>query len=81
MAIGVDDEILCEIYKFPFSIQQMLIGEICAVEGQIEKSKPASGLTSLHCYCLFFHQYLLPCHYVFHENMYGTIKLLTSDVW
>ena len=59
----------------------MLIGEICAVEGRIEKGKPAPGLTSLHCYCLFFHRYLLPCRHVFHENMYGAIKLLTSDVW
>jgi len=59
----------------------MLINEICAVEGRIEKGKPTPGLTSLNCNCLFFHRYLLPCRHIFHENMYGTTKLLTSDIW
>ena len=27
----------------------MLVNEVCAVEGQIEKGKDASGLTFLHC--------------------------------
>jgi hypothetical protein len=30
---------------------------------------------------LFFHKYLLPCRHIFHENMYGTTKLLILDVW
>ncbi|PKY61079.1 hypothetical protein RhiirA4_431576 [Rhizophagus irregularis] len=68
-AIGIDDEILDE-----------LINEFCAVEGRIEKGKAAPGLTSLNCNCLFFHQYLLPCHHIFHENMYGTMKLLIPDL-
>ncbi|CAB4490569.1 unnamed protein product [Rhizophagus irregularis] len=80
-AIGIDDEILDEIHKFPFPVQQMLINEFCAVEGRIEKGKAAPGLTSLNCNCLFFHRYLLPCHHIFHENMYGTMKLLIPDVW
>ncbi|PKK55468.1 hypothetical protein RhiirC2_802261, partial [Rhizophagus irregularis] len=80
-AIGIDDEILDEIHKFPFPVQQMLINEFCAVEGRIEKGKAAPGLTSLNCNCLFFHRYLLPCRHIFHENMYGTMKLLIPDVW
>ncbi|PKY47195.1 hypothetical protein RhiirA4_421207 [Rhizophagus irregularis] len=43
--------------------------------------KAAPGLTFLNCNCLFFHQYLLSCRHIFHENMYGTMKLLISDVW
>ncbi|POG68934.1 hypothetical protein GLOIN_2v1777773 [Rhizophagus irregularis DAOM 181602=DAOM 197198] len=31
--IGVDDEILTEIHKFPFPVQQMIIKEYCAVDG------------------------------------------------
>jgi len=59
----------------------MLINEFCAVEGRIEKGKAAPGLMNPNCYCLFFHRYLLPCRHIFHENMYGTTKLLTSDIW
>lgn len=59
----------------------MLISEFCAVEKRIEKGKAAPGLTSLNCHCLFFHRYLLPCRHIFHENMYGTMKLLIPDVW
>ncbi|CAB4421298.1 unnamed protein product [Rhizophagus irregularis] len=80
-AVGVDDDILQEIHKFPFPVQQMLINEFCAVEGRMEKGKSAPGLTSLYCYCLFFHRYLLPCRHIFHEHAYGVTKLLTSDVW
>jgi hypothetical protein len=83
LAVGVDDEILHELHKFPFPVQQMLINEICAVEGRLEKGKAAPGLTSLSCNCLFFHKYLLPCRHIFHENMYGTTKLLiiSADPW
>ncbi|GBB95980.1 hypothetical protein RclHR1_02660001, partial [Rhizophagus clarus] len=81
LAVGVDDDILQEIHKFPFPVQQMLISEFCAVKGRMEKGKSAPGLTSLHCYCLFFHRYLLPCRHIFHEHAYGVTKLLTSDVW
>jgi len=59
----------------------MLVNEVCAVEGWIEKGKDAPGLTFLHCNCLFFNRYLLPCRHIFHENMYGTTKLLTPDAW
>ncbi len=59
----------------------MIIKECCTVKEQIEKGKGASGLTTLSCNCLFFHQYLLPCHHIFHEDMYDFTKLLTPDVW
>lgn len=59
----------------------MLVNEFCAVEGRMEKGKSPPGLTSLHCYCLFFHRYLLPCRHIFHEHTYGVTKLLTSDAW
>src|ERR1041384_108842 len=45
------------------------------------KGQRCTGLTSLHCNCLFFNRYLLPCHHIFHENMYGITKLLTPDAW
>ena len=59
----------------------MLIKEYCAVDGRIEKGKTAPGLTSLNCYCVFFHRYLLPCHHIFHESLYGDTKLLIPDIW
>ena len=59
----------------------MLIKECCAVDGRIEKGKTAPGLTSLNCYCVFFHRYLLPCRHIFHESLYGDTKLLIPDTW
>jgi hypothetical protein len=79
-AYGVDDDILEEIQKFPLPFQQLMIKEACAVMNRIEKGKGVPGLTSLDCYCLFRHRYLLLCKYIFHEHMYGN-KLLTPDVW
>jgi hypothetical protein len=48
---------------------------------RIEEGKSAPGLTSLECYCLFRNRYLLPCKHIFHEHMYGDMKLLTADTW
>jgi len=48
---------------------------------RVEKGKGAPGLTSLDCHCLFRVRYLLPCKHIFHEHMFGNIKLLTADVW
>ena len=48
---------------------------------RIEKGKGAPGLTSLNCHCLFQNRYLLPCKHIFHEHMYGNVKLLTVDAW
>src|SRR5437763_13042380 len=48
---------------------------------RIEKGTIALGLTSLECYCLFRNRYLLPCKHIFHEHMYGDMKLLTTDTW
>jgi len=79
-AYGVDNDILEEIKKFPFPFQQLIIKEACAVMNRLEKGKGVPGLTSLDCYCLFRHRYLLPCKHIFHEHMYGN-KLLTPDVW
>ncbi|CAG8657282.1 10345_t:CDS:2 [Rhizophagus irregularis] len=79
-AYGVDDDILEEIKKFPFSFQQLIIKEACAVMNRLEKGKGVPGLASLDCHCLFRHRYLLLCKHIFHEHMYGN-KLLTSDVW
>jgi hypothetical protein len=59
----------------------MLVNEFNAVQGRIEKGKPTPGLISLNCNCLFFRQFLLPCRHIFHEHVYGDIKLLTVDIW
>ena len=48
---------------------------------RLEKGKGAPGLTSLDCHCLFRNRYLLPCRHIFHEHMYGNLKLLTTNVW
>ena len=79
-AYGVDDDILEEIKKFPFPFQQLIVKEACAVMNRLEKGKGVPGLSSLDCFCLFRHRYLLPCKHIFHEHMYGN-KLLTADVW
>ena len=84
MKISVDDidcEILDEIHKFPFPIQQIIVSEVCAVEKRIEHGKVAPGLISLECHCLFFRKYRLPCQYIFHEHMYGARKLLITSAW
>ncbi len=80
-AYGVNDDIIKEIHKFSFPIQRLLIKEACAVMDRIEKGKCTSGLTSFDCHCLFRNRYLLPCKHIFHEHMYGNMKLLTADVW
>ncbi|CAB4484293.1 unnamed protein product [Rhizophagus irregularis] len=79
-AYGVDVDILEKIQKFPFPFQQLIIREACAVMNRLEKGKSTPGLTSLDCFCLFCHQYLLPYKHIFHEHMYGN-KLLTTNVW
>ncbi|RIB30127.1 hypothetical protein C2G38_2027081 [Gigaspora rosea] len=79
--VGIGRDILDKIHKFPFPVQQMLGAKACAVEGRIEKGKPATGLTSLDCSCLFYHFYLLLCRYIFHEHMYSITKLLTTSAW
>ena len=48
---------------------------------RIEKGKRAPGLTSLNCHCLFHNRYLLPCKHIFHEHMYGSVELLTGQIW
>jgi hypothetical protein len=78
---GLNNEILEQIHKFPFPMQQMLVKEASAVLDRIAKGKGTPGLTSLDCDCLFRTQYLLPCKHIFHEHMYGITKLLTADAW
>jgi len=78
---GLEDEILEEIHKFPFPLQQMLIKEADAVMDRLTKGKGAPGLTSLDCYCLFRSRYLLPCKHIFHKHIYGDTKLLTVNAW
>ena len=78
---GVDNDIIEEIHKFPYPFQRLLVNESSAVMERIEKGKGAPGLTSLNCHCLFRNRYLLPCKHIFHEHMYGNVKLLTVDAW
>ncbi|PKC58464.1 hypothetical protein RhiirA1_541059 [Rhizophagus irregularis] len=80
-AYGVEKDIIKEIHKFPLPFQHLLIKEACAIMDRLEKGKGAPGLTSLDCHCLFHNRYLLPCKHIFHEHMYGDVKLLTTDVW
>ncbi|CAG8844629.1 38006_t:CDS:1, partial [Gigaspora margarita] len=37
--VGVDNKTLSEIYKFPYSIQQLIVTEVSAIKKRIEKSK------------------------------------------
>lgn len=48
---------------------------------RIEKGKGAPDLASLNCHCWFRNRYLLPCKHIFHEHIYGNVKLLTVDAW
>ncbi|RHZ51825.1 hypothetical protein Glove_469g15 [Diversispora epigaea] len=79
--VGIDFEIIDQIHKFPFPIQQKIVSEVHAVEERIEKGKDVPVLTSLNCYCLFFCQYLLPCQHILHNHLYGEKKLLTTNAW
>jgi len=80
-ADGIDDEILKEIHKFPFPLQQMLVKQASAVMDRLAKGKGAPGLFSLDCHCLFRNRYMLPCKHIFHEHIYGDTKLLTANAW
>ncbi|PKC03132.1 hypothetical protein RhiirA5_503625 [Rhizophagus irregularis] len=66
---------------FDFHVKKVSAYEACAIMDRLEKGKGAPGLTSLDCHCLFHNRYLLPCKHIFHEHMYGDVKLLTTDVW
>lgn len=80
-AYGVEDDILEEVHKFPFPIQQMLVNEACAVMDRLTKGKCALELISLDCHCLFRNRYMLPCKHIFHEHTYGATRLLTANAW
>ncbi|CAG8530523.1 7486_t:CDS:2, partial [Cetraspora pellucida] len=80
-AVGVNNNILKEIHKFPFPVQKLIVNEVFAVNDRIEKGKGLPGLMSLECYCLFFRKYMLPCKHIFHEQIYGFRKLLTINTW
>ncbi|RHZ68669.1 hypothetical protein Glove_294g63 [Diversispora epigaea] len=45
--VGIDFEIIGQIHKFPFSIQQKIVSEVHAVEKRIEKGKDVPVLTIL----------------------------------
>ncbi|CAG8739564.1 21055_t:CDS:2, partial [Cetraspora pellucida] len=49
----IDDDILFEIHKFLYPIQQLIINEFCIIEGKIEKEKATLGLISLHSWLRF----------------------------
>ncbi|RHZ77074.1 hypothetical protein Glove_186g2 [Diversispora epigaea] len=55
-AYRIDDNIIEEIHKFPFSLQNLLVKEACAVMDRIEKDKGPPDLTSHNCYCLMFEE-------------------------
>ena len=80
-AFGIEEDILKEIQKFPYPLQKLLVKEASSVMERLEKGKRAPGLTSLNCYCLFRNRYLLPCKHIFHEHMYGSMRLLTGEIW
>ncbi|CAG8599622.1 7025_t:CDS:2 [Rhizophagus irregularis] len=66
-----------ESASFDFRIKKV---STYGVDDDILKRKGVPGLTSLNCFCLFHHRYLLPCKHIFHKHMYGN-KLLTAEVW
>ena len=80
-AYGIDDEILKEIHKFPFPLQQMLVKQAFAMMNRLVKDKGVPELFSLDCHCLFRNRYMLPCKHIFHEHIYGNTKLLTANAW
>ncbi|CAG8786697.1 24464_t:CDS:1, partial [Gigaspora rosea] len=53
-AFGIGFEILEQIHKFPFPIQQLIISEVYAIEKRLEKGKETPGLMSPSCHCFFF---------------------------
>ncbi|CAG8571756.1 15275_t:CDS:2, partial [Cetraspora pellucida] len=80
-AVGVEDDVLKKIHKFPFPIQKLIINEVLAFNDRIEKGKGLPGLLSLECHCLFFRKYMLPCKHILHKQMYSLRKLLIAKAW
>ncbi|RIB28398.1 hypothetical protein C2G38_2028579 [Gigaspora rosea] len=78
---GIDSDILFEIHKFPYPIQQLITDEFCAVEGRIENGKPCQVLCHLTAIVFFFCQYLLLCRHIFYEHVHGSTRLLTNEAW
>jgi len=70
-----------EIQKFPYPVQRLIGDEALAVTSRLRKGKAPPGLMTAECYCSFFTTYLVPCRHIFHEDMYGSTKLLTAEVW
>ena len=49
----IDDNIIEEIHKFFFLLQNLLIKEACAIMNKIKKGKGILGLIIPNYYCLF----------------------------
>ncbi|RUS27873.1 hypothetical protein BC938DRAFT_482614 [Jimgerdemannia flammicorona] len=65
---AVPDDILNELHRFPFPIQKLMAGEALAVANRVAKGKQAPDLTKPKCH-------------LFHEQIYGIFKPLTTNVW
>ncbi|KAF9921734.1 hypothetical protein FBU30_008201 [Linnemannia zychae] len=58
---------LVHIQKFPYTIQNLLSEEACAMASRVTKGKKPPGLKRLQCECDFFNKYSLPCQHIMHE--------------
>ncbi|CAG8593126.1 4178_t:CDS:1, partial [Gigaspora rosea] len=77
---NVRPEVLNEIHKFPFPVQRLVAEKVHAVAKRLEEEKGLPNLASAECSYRFFNRYMLPCHYIFHEQLCG-VNILTLEVW
>ncbi|KAG9062263.1 hypothetical protein KI688_006595 [Linnemannia hyalina] len=82
--IDLSETILEQVHKFPFPVQELIIGKARAMSARIEKGKTPPELIAPECNCHFFSRYLLPCRHILHAHLFGTDppeKLVTIEDW
>lgn len=80
---NVPEDVLREIQRLPFPIQDLITGEASAMSLRIEKGKPPPELDEPECDCIFFQRYYVPCKHILHAHVFGNQDqpLLTEDAW
>lgn len=78
---NMPEPVLEQIHKFPFPIQELIVGEAHAMTARIESGKLLPGLQGPECHCQFFICY--SCHHILQEHLFGGHEqpFLLDDAW